>query len=87
MDDEYADDYFDTISVNSSVPNRRSVSYGRNPFNRSQSQNTVYYSLMNLDGGETLEMNGRWDEKEKDGKPEATTYEKWRNLVLLIHSN
>ncbi|XP_044748113.1 anoctamin-1 isoform X1 [Coccinella septempunctata] len=76
MDDEYTDDYYDTISVNSSVPNRKSVSYGRNPFNRSQSQNTVYYSLMNLDGGEMMEMNGRWDDKNK----EATTYEKWRNL-------
>ncbi|KAK9870213.1 hypothetical protein WA026_006297 [Henosepilachna vigintioctopunctata] len=81
MEEDCADNYYDTISVNSSVPNRRSAVYTRNPFNRSQSQNTVYYSLMNLDTGETMEMNGRWEGKDKENIKNATTYEMWRDLV------
>lgn len=67
--DDYLDNYLDTISV-SSVPSRVN---GRKYF--SKSQNTLYYSLMDLD---MMEMNGIGDKANKNG--EHTTYSQWRNL-------
>uniref|UniRef100_A0A6P7FJS9 Anoctamin n=1 Tax=Diabrotica virgifera virgifera TaxID=50390 RepID=A0A6P7FJS9_DIAVI len=69
MEDD--DDFFDTVSVNSAHGKRRYLSLSRN---------TVYHSLMDLDGGggNDLEM-ASLDQNKVGPKRVVNTYEQWKN--------
>ncbi|XP_072392472.1 anoctamin-2-like isoform X1 [Diabrotica undecimpunctata] len=68
MEDD--DDFFDTVSVNSAHGKRKYLSLSRN---------TVYHSLMDLDGGNDLEMASLDQNKVPHKVRVVNTYEQWKN--------
>lgn len=79
MDED--DDFFDTISVNSSVSRKKS--YNGNDYIH-LSRNTVYHSLVDFDSMELTPLDDKSQHDKVSRNRDVKTYKQWRDRVFYF---